>query len=133
VARRLFGPARASTVGLVALVASQAGQTLVSGGRSPLVLGSSLGSLAALAAVVQTPGVSHFFGCRPLGPIGWTIAGTASMLATGASILRPNVLPVLEPWLARLEASLGAAGTLFEQSEPLASGRSGASVHPIQA
>jgi len=117
-ARRLVGPARASTVGMVALVASQAGQTLATGGRSPLVVGASLGSLAALAAVVQTPGVSHFFGCRPLGPLGWTIAGTAAAVATGASLVRPNVMPVLEPWLTRLERAIGEAGTLVEPSLP---------------
>jgi len=129
-ARRLVGPARASTVGLVALVAGQAGQTLASGGRSPLVVGASLASLAALAAVVQTPGVSHFFGCRPLGPLGWTLAGSAAALATGASLLRPEVLPALEPWLARLGTSLGAAGSVVGRglgedapAAPVAAGR----------
>src|SRR5262249_47701691 len=56
---------RASTVALVGIVGAQLGQTLVAGWHSPLVVVASLGSAAALAAVIQTPGVSHFFGCTP--------------------------------------------------------------------
>jgi cation-transporting ATPase I len=93
---------RADTVALVALVGTQIGQTLAIGGRSPVVVGASLASFGALAAVVQTPGLSHFFGCRPLGPVGWTIAGGASVLATGASVLVPRLLPALDPWIERL-------------------------------
>ncbi len=39
-------------------------------------------SSAVLAAIIQTPGLSHFFGCRPMGPWGWSIAISSSMLAT---------------------------------------------------
>ncbi len=60
--------ARARTVALVALVATQLGQTLLAGGRSWEIVGSSLGSLAALAAVVQTPVLSQFFGCTRWAP-----------------------------------------------------------------
>ena len=98
VARR----ARADTVALVALVGTQLGQTLAAGGRSPVVVGASLASFGALATIVQTPGLSHFFGCRPLGPVGWTIAGGASVLATGASVLVPRLLPALDPWIEQL-------------------------------
>ena len=59
---------RAGTVALVSLVGSQLGQTLAAGWRDPLVVGSTAVSAAVLAGVVQTPGLSHFFGCRPLGP-----------------------------------------------------------------
>ncbi|PRX49133.1 calcium-translocating P-type ATPase [Prauserella shujinwangii] len=70
---------RAGTVALAALVGTQLGQTLLTGGRSPGVLASGLGSAAVLAAAIQTPGVSRFFGCTPLGPVGWGIAlGSAS-------------------------------------------------------
>jgi hypothetical protein len=31
---------------------------------------SSLGSAALMAAVIQTPSVSQFFGCQPLDPVG---------------------------------------------------------------
>ncbi|MGN9840040.1 HAD-IC family P-type ATPase [Nonomuraea sp. H19] len=69
--------ARARTVGLVALVGTQLAQTLQAGGRDRTVLISALGSAAMLAAVVQTPGVSHFFGSVPLGPVAWLIASAA--------------------------------------------------------
>ena len=90
-AARMTGTApRASTVALVALVGAQLGQTMVAGWRSPLVVGASAVSGVALAAVVQTPGVSHFFGCRPLGPVGWTIALVASGAGTATSVLLPR-------------------------------------------
>jgi cation-transporting ATPase I len=80
---------RASTVALVALVGTQLGQTALVGGPSPVVLGSTVASAAALAGIVQTPGISQFFGCTPLGPIGWSIATGAAATATGASLLVP--------------------------------------------
>jgi cation-transporting ATPase I len=80
---------RASTVALVALVGTQLGQTAVLGGASPLVLGSTVLSAGVLVGIVQTPGVSQFFGCTPLGPIGWSIATGAAATATGASIVLP--------------------------------------------
>ncbi len=80
-------PARARTIALAALVGTQLGQTLLVGARSPAVLGSVAGSAAALAAVIQTPGVSHFFGCTPLGPVAWTTALTCSAGATAGSVL----------------------------------------------
>jgi cation-transporting ATPase I len=78
--------ARAGTVALVGVVGAQLGQTLLAGWRSPLVIASSAGSAALLVAVIQTPGVSQFFGCRPLGPLGWGI-GIASSI--GASAMAP--------------------------------------------
>ena len=81
-------PTRASTVGLLALVGTQLGQTLAIGRRDPLVAAAALGSAGVLAVIVQTPGVSQFFGCRPLGPIGWATAITSSAAATvGAAVL----------------------------------------------
>jgi cation-transporting P-type ATPase I len=93
-AARLTGTrAHAGTVGLVALVGTQLGQTVAAGGwRRPATVATGLGSAAALAAIVQTPGVSHFFGCRPLGPVGWTQAVTASVTATAGSQLAARVL-----------------------------------------
>ncbi|HEX9033042.1 MAG TPA: HAD-IC family P-type ATPase [Streptosporangiaceae bacterium] len=81
-------PRRASTTALVGIVGAQLGQTLVTGWRSPLVVAASVGSAAALAGVIQTPGVSQFFGCTPLGPVGWGIGMSA---ATAASIGAPLV------------------------------------------
>ncbi|MFE9749853.1 HAD-IC family P-type ATPase [Saccharothrix saharensis] len=84
-AARLTGRSRrASTVALAALVGTQLGQTLVTGGLDRSVLAASLGSAAALGAVIQTPGVSRFFGCTPLGPVGWGIALSS---ATAANVL----------------------------------------------
>jgi cation-transporting ATPase I len=80
---RLTGTsAKARTIALMALVGTQLGQTMASGGYSRPVVLTSLLSMGFLSTVVQTPGVSHFFGCRPLGPIGWTAAIGASAAAT---------------------------------------------------
>jgi cation-transporting ATPase I len=71
-------------MGLAALIGTQLGQTAWAGRRSPLVLATAAGSLAVLFAVVQTPGLSQFFGCTPLDPLawlavlGWAAAGTVT-------------------------------------------------------
>lgn len=95
------GPARARTIALAALVGTQLGQTLVIGGPSPTVLASGLGSAAALIGVIQTPGLSQFFGCTPLGPLAWTIAATSATAATVAATLLPALTtpnsPLLNP------------------------------------
>lgn len=102
VARLLPGGRRgASTVALLALVGSQLGQTLVSGQRTPEVLAASLGSAALMLAIVETPGVSHVFGCTPIGPIGLGIAAGSSALATVAAKLAPPVLEVLRKRLTQ--------------------------------
>ncbi|MDQ2827310.1 MAG: cation-translocating P-type ATPase, partial [Actinomycetota bacterium] len=93
---RATGPAsRASTVALVALVGTQLGQTMVSGGTSALVVVSSLAAGATLAAIVQLPGVSQFFGCTPLDPLAWATALGAASLATGASVAVPAALRLI--------------------------------------
>src|SRR5262249_54973819 len=90
---RLTGTrARANTVGLVALVGTQLGQTLLSGELSRPVVVTGVASAAALGAIVQTPFLSHAFGCRPLGPLGWIIALGASAAATGAASALPEFL-----------------------------------------
>jgi cation-transporting ATPase I len=77
----------APTVALVALISTQLGQTLVAGRPGPLVLGSVVASMALLVAIVQTPGVSHFFGCRPLAT-GWVLAlGCATAATLAANLL----------------------------------------------
>jgi cation-transporting P-type ATPase I len=88
-ARMTGSPARARTVGLASLVGAQLGQTLLVGGRSPAVAAASLASLGALVAIVQTPGVSQFFGNTPIGPVGWSIAAIAAGTATAGSALLP--------------------------------------------
>ena len=85
---------RASTTALVGIVGAQLGQTLAAGWRSPMVVAASVGSTAGLIAVVQTPVISQFFGCRPLGPVGWSIglgsAAAASLSAPLVSRLVPG-------------------------------------------
>jgi cation-transporting ATPase I len=87
-ARLTGGAVRARTVGLVGLVGSQLGQTLMSSRDDRTVLLTSLGSLAALGIIVQTPGLSQLFGCRPLGPIAWA---TGLSAAASATLLSPMV------------------------------------------
>jgi cation-transporting ATPase I len=77
---------------LCGVVGAQLVQTLSGRRHSPLVWVTALGSALVLAAIVQTPGVSHFFGCTPLGPVAWT--GVALAIA----------LSVVVPRLERLES-----------------------------
>ncbi len=102
----------APTVALLALVGTQLGQTLVTGQRTPAVLAASLGSAALMLLLVETPGVSHVFGCRPLGPVGLGIAALSSMLATGASLVAPPIVDRVRQRLAQRR------GERSERSEP---------------
>jgi cation-transporting ATPase I len=88
---------RASTMALVALVGTQLGQTLVVGGRDPLVVATALGSAAALAGIVQTPGASQFFGCTPLDPLAWGVVLGAAAGTTALSVLAGRLLPAPAP------------------------------------
>jgi magnesium-transporting ATPase (P-type) len=90
--RLTSGHVRAGTTGLVALVGTQLGQTLLSGRFSQPVVATSVVSAVALAAIVQTPGVSHAFGCRPLGPLSWATAIGASAAATAATLYFPGFI-----------------------------------------
>jgi cation-transporting ATPase I len=90
-------------MGLAALITSQLGQTAWAGRRSPLVLMTAAGSLVALAAVVQTPGLSHFFGCVPLGPVAWTI-GLASAAAATATATTTTARDVAGCLVSRIPA-----------------------------
>ncbi|MFE9098964.1 HAD-IC family P-type ATPase [Streptomyces sp. NPDC007264] len=100
---------RARTVALVALVGTQLGQTLLAGGRSRAIVLSSLGSLAALAAVVQTPVISQFFGCTPLGPLAWGIALSAAATATVGSLFLPAPIARSREVLSRRRPAVSAA------------------------
>jgi cation-transporting ATPase I len=82
---------RAGTVALLTLTGTQLTQTLLLGSRTASVLATGLGSLAALLAIVETPGLSQFFGCRPLGPIGLLQAAAATAVGTGAAYLWPRL------------------------------------------
>ncbi len=92
-AGRLTGTlSRARTMALVCLVGTQLGQTMLAGGRDPLVLASGIGSAAVLFAIVETPGKSQLFGCRPLGPIGLATASGYATASTVAAGLAPRPL-----------------------------------------
>ncbi|HEY5013199.1 MAG TPA: cation-translocating P-type ATPase, partial [Acidimicrobiia bacterium] len=123
IARFTGTPTRARTVALAALVGAQLGQTLVIGHRSPLVLASGVVSVGALVGIVQTPGVSQFFGCRPLGPIGWTIAATTAGTATAGAAAASFLLTRTQPSKSAQQAVIDLrsdATTDFEQSSATA-------------
>ncbi len=86
-------PQRASTTALVALVSAQLGQTLLDS-HAPLVVFTAFGSLAVMAALISTPGVSQLLGCTPLGPVAWGQALGAATAATIAVAVATRVLPV---------------------------------------
>lgn len=113
VGRLISSERRASTMALTALVGSQLGQTLGARGADRSVLVTSLSSALLLAAIIQTPGLSHFFGCRPLGPIGWSVALSASTGATlGGAIwsrVETRVLELVKELWQRSEAARAAA------------------------
>ncbi|WP_320776474.1 cation-translocating P-type ATPase, partial [Streptomyces sp. CRN 30] len=94
---------RATTMALCAVVGTQLAQTLADRRGSRLVRLTSLGSAAALVALVQTPVASTLFGCTPLGPFAW--AGVAAAIAL--ALLGQRALPRVE------EAVLGACGQSF--------------------
>ncbi|MEZ0382107.1 HAD-IC family P-type ATPase [Mycobacterium sp. pW045] len=83
---------RTATMGLTALVGTQLVQTLLTRRHSPLVVATALGSAVVLVGIVQTPGVSQFFGCTPLGPVAWAGVGAATGAATVLSVLAPTVV-----------------------------------------
>jgi cation-transporting ATPase I len=83
---------RASTMGLAALITTQLGQTAWAGRRSPLVLATAAGSMAVLFAVVQTPGLSRFFGCRPLDPVSWLAVLAWAAVGTAGAEIGPGLV-----------------------------------------
>ncbi|MEH1012605.1 HAD-IC family P-type ATPase [Micromonospora sp. CPCC 206060] len=88
---------RADTVALASLVGTQLGQTMLAGGTSPTVLASAAASIGVLVGIVQTPGLSHFFGCTPLGPVGWGIATGSALGATLGNTALARLLDRLPP------------------------------------
>jgi len=84
---------RASTMALAALVGTQLGQTLLVARGNPLVLTTGIGSAAALTGIIQIPGLSHFFGCTPLGPVGWVTVTGCATAATVLAAVAPRLLP----------------------------------------
>ena len=97
---RLTGTrSRANTMALAALVGTQLGQTITLGPADREVLLTSIGSALVMAAIVQTPGLSHLFGCQPLGPLAWATVATSSAAATGLSLVAQRSVERVETWL----------------------------------
>ena len=80
---------RTATMGLTALVTTQLAQTLLTRLHSPLVVATALGSAGVLIGIIQTPVLSNFFGCTPLGPVAWMGVLGATGGATAVSVLAP--------------------------------------------
>ncbi|QKW38047.1 cation-translocating P-type ATPase [Actinomadura sp. NAK00032] len=97
------GRRRASTMGLAALVGAQLGQTLIARWHSPLLLATCAVSAAALFGIVETPGISQFFGCTPLGPGAWTVVTLSAAAATLGAAVAPRLLPPGDGWQAAPE------------------------------
>ncbi|AEW98102.1 MULTISPECIES: cation-translocating P-type ATPase [Streptomycetaceae] len=93
---------RTSTMALCGLVGAQLTQTLHRRRHSPLILATALGSAAALIALVQTPLLSHFFGCTPLGPVAWSGVAAAVLV----TVLAPKVTPAVERLGSHLTSKL---------------------------
>ncbi|MFJ4517856.1 HAD-IC family P-type ATPase [Streptomyces sp. NPDC088816] len=96
---------RSSTMALCGVVGTQLAQTLLDRRDSTLVRVTSVGSALALAALIQTPGVSRVLGCTPLGPVAWTgVAAAIALALTGQ-----RFLPRLEETVVRLLPESGPA------------------------
>ncbi|MDT5347379.1 MAG: cation-transporting P-type ATPase [Mycobacterium sp.] len=83
---------RTATMGLTAVVTTQLAQTLLTRRHSPLVVATALGSAGVLIGIIQTPVLSNFFGCTPLGPVAWTGVLGATAGATAVSVVAPQWL-----------------------------------------
>lgn len=84
-------PRRAATVGLVALVTAQLGQTLLDS-HDWLVVLTAFGSLAAMGTLISVPVISQLLGCTPIGPVGWAQALGAAAAATAAMAVVDRIL-----------------------------------------
>ncbi|HMI93013.1 MAG TPA: cation-transporting P-type ATPase, partial [Polyangiales bacterium] len=104
IGRLTGGKKRASTMALAALVGSQLGQTMLTRDAGRRVMLTALGSAGVLAVLVQTPGLSHLFGCRPLGPLGWAGALGSSAAATATSALLSAVDEKVEAFVTKRTA-----------------------------
>ncbi len=100
---------RASTMSLAGLVLTQLAQTMHTGWRSPAVLATGIVSALVLAALIQTPGVSQFFGCTPLGPAAWGGVAVSASAGTGAAVVLPRILPRVLPRLLPAAAAVPPA------------------------
>lgn len=105
---------RSTTMALCAVVGTQLAQTLADRRGSRLVQVTSLGSAAALVALVQTPGASQLFGCTPLGPVAWAGVAAAIALALAGQRALPRVEEaIVKYWPKVTERMPGVARGAF--------------------
>jgi cation-transporting P-type ATPase I len=123
-AARLTGTTgRASSVAMASLVASQLAQTAVASRGDPVVLAAVGLSTAVLVATVQTPGVSQFFGSRPLGPLAWSTVTGSAVAATAVAAMPATWLHRLSGAVQRLYAAdTHNATSLADDSRPAEAG-----------
>ncbi|MFC8101974.1 cation-translocating P-type ATPase [Streptomyces sp. NPDC057363] len=100
---------RSTTMALCAVVGTQLAQTLADRRGSRLVQVTSLGSAAALVALVQTPGASQLFGCTPLGPVAWAGVAAAIALALAGQRALPQVEEAVVKYWPKVAERLPAA------------------------
>lgn len=110
---------QASTVGLLSVVGSQLGQTLALGSYDKAVIGACLGSAALLLAIVETPVLSHLFGCRPVGIPGLLIAAGTSVISGAVARRSPNKIPVVETLFGDLINDKEAVAAATPEQQPL--------------
>ncbi|MFZ0832148.1 MAG: cation-translocating P-type ATPase, partial [Mycobacterium sp.] len=110
---------RAATVALIGLVSTQLAQTLVDS-HGKLVVLTTVGSYAVLVGVVSTPGLSQFFGCTPVGPLGWGQAILATSAAGVISAIAPEMLLRLSELARRgaLAATFGGEESVVDDDDP---------------
>jgi cation-transporting ATPase I len=104
---------RASTMGLAALVLTQLAQTLQMGELTRPILLTAILSTVILAAVIEIPGVSQFFGCTPLGPTAWAVviaSVTAAIVLANVARTRPRISNLINR-IAALAAQPMATGS----------------------
>ncbi len=102
---------RSTTMALCAVVGTQLAQTLADRRGSRLVQVTSLGSAAALVALVQTPVASNLFGCTPLGPLAWAGVALAITLALAGQRAVPHVEEAVTKWWPKLADRLPVPAT----------------------
>lgn len=110
IARLTGSPERASTIALLGLVGSQLGQTLFAAKGSANVIATALGSLALLLVIVEVPGISQFFGCRPLGPLGLIHAAGSVAISLAANWSVPWLETEIRHWMTQLSNQIETAG-----------------------
>jgi len=117
-AARLTGTLqRARTVTLLSIVGAQLGQTVVLRPKDPVVLGAAAASGLVLLGIVETPGLSQVFGCRPVGPVGLGIAGVAAAAGTVGTLLPSSAVHGTRKLVARLTGAAEPEDPAREREE----------------